>query len=98
MGISQRPAAALVSPRLPQRLNHALAVTQHARVPVGALVRGIVVVAGRQSEGLDVAVGQADGEQWLAGVQGRREDVGVEGEGAGVFEHGDGGGLRAGRS
>ena len=88
MGVRQATAAALVPPRLPEGVNRALAVAQDAGV-------GVFLGASRgQAEGLDMAIGQADRQQRLGGVQSSGEDGGLEGQRAEVLEHG--GRLRVG--
>ena len=87
MSINKRPAAALVPSRAPDRVNHALSITKDTGISVGALVRA---GAGRQSKGLDMSAGETNGEQRLGRVKGRGEDIGCQGQCAGVFEHGCG--------
>lgn len=87
MGINKRPATALVPSRAPDRVNHTLSITKDTGISVGALVRA---GAGRQSKGLDMSAGETNGEQRLGRVKGRSEDIGGQGQRAGVFEHGCG--------
>lgn len=87
MGIDKRPAATLVPSRAPDRVNHALPITKDTGISVGALVRA---AAGRQSKGLDMSAGETNGEQRLSRMKGRSEDIGCQGQRAGVFEHGYG--------
>jgi hypothetical protein len=86
MTIGQASATALVSPGFPHRIDHALAIAEHAAVAVRAIVRG--AASCRQTKCLDMSTGKSDGEKRLARVERGGEDVGLERQGAEVFEHG----------
>ena len=85
VAISQVPTAPLVPMCAPDALDQALA----------AVCGGVFVVLARQAEALDPAARQADGEDWLGGVEDLCEEVGRQRQGAEVLQHGEGrGGSR----
>ena len=86
MRIHDGAAASLVSPRLPNSINHSLAIAQYAGVAVGAVVGR---VARRQPKCFDMSASQANSEQGLSGVEGSGEDVRLEGKRASVLKHCD---------
>lgn len=93
MRIRKTAAAALVPASPPQALNVVLAVAKDARIAISLCIAAIIgshatVYARGEAKGLDMTAGGAHGEDRLAGVQGRGEDVRVEREGAEVLEHG----------
>ncbi len=81
MAVCKVPTAPFVPMCAPYALDQALAA-------VGA-GSGPVVIVARQAKALDSAVGQANGEQRLRGVQDLREQVRRQREGAEVFQHGE---------
>lgn len=79
VAIDQAAAAALVSACAPQALDQALA-RGVASILVSIILRG--VVGGRDAKGLDMATGEADGQEGLSGVDGLGEQVRRQREGA----------------
>lgn len=71
-----------MSPGAPFRLDGAGARGNDAGVCVD-----VRILDGGQAEGLDVAAGEADGENGLGGVQSLGEELGGERERAEVLEH-----------
>lgn len=84
MSVDERSAASLVSSSAPDRVNHALPIAENTGISVGTIIGR---VSRRQPKRLDMAVCKTNSEKRFGRVQGGSEDVGVDREGACIFEH-----------
>lgn len=79
MGVGEASAAALVSLRLPDGIDHILAVAEDAGVHfIVAVIGAGTTIGGWEAEGLNMARGETNCEKGFCWVEGSCEDVSLK--------------------